>query len=347
MSALITGHGHEPSGIRDLLEANPVAGERRSGSRRFWTGREEKLLREHYPAGGVSTCLAVLPGRTASSIYNRAGQLGLRMPGADGRARLYQRWETSDQIDAIIRRTFQKAPTKGDVQQCAQTVGRPRHWVSKRAARLGLVSPRFKEPAWSEAELEIIAEQAHKTPAALRKALRWHGFERTETAIIVKLKRLGVDRTDPHNMNANQLAGCMGVDRKSVSLWIAKGWLKATRRAATEKDDRWSIHHLDVARFVVDHLAHVDIRKVDKHWFVDLLIHSGAPQRKANKYELIADLVARRPDLTNQQIAEMVDSTAKAVAVTKSKIRQKQAAPTEPIIGALVGNKEREDAAEY
>jgi hypothetical protein len=31
----------------------------------------------------------------------------------------------------------------------------------------------------------------------------------------------------------------------------------------------------DIARFVVDNVAAVDIRKVDKFWFVDLLAQRG------------------------------------------------------------------------
>jgi hypothetical protein len=275
MGAISTKFHREVSGIRELLDYNPVVGEMRSGPRRFWTGRELKLMRENYPNGGVTACLAVLPGRTASSIYQRAAMLGLRVPGTDGKVHERQAWATSDAIDAIIRRTYQKAPSKNDVQACAATCGRPRWWISKRAAALGLVTPRFKQAPWSEPELELISDNAHKSPAALRKMLKAKGFNRTETAIIVKLKRLGADRTDPHHLNANQLAGVMGVDRKTVSGWIAKGWLKATRREATATDDFWWIHRKDIARFIVDNVVAIDIRKVDKFWFVDLLAQRG------------------------------------------------------------------------
>lgn len=44
----------EVGGIRELLDHNPVVGEPCAGTRRFWTGREEKLLRAHYPTGGVT-----------------------------------------------------------------------------------------------------------------------------------------------------------------------------------------------------------------------------------------------------------------------------------------------------
>lgn len=261
----------EPSGIRELLDCNPVVGAARAGERRFWTGREEKLLREHYPNGGVSACLAVLPGRTASSIYNRVGTLGIRVPGAGGNMHERQRWQTNEQIDLLIRRTYQKTPAKKDVQRCAATCNRPRWWVSKRALALGLVSPRFKEPAWTEAELELISENAYRSAHTLQKMLKSRGFLRTETAIIVKLKRLGADRTDPHHLNANMLAQAMGVDRKTVTLWIDKGWLKATRRQKTETDDYWWIHRKDIRRFIVDNIVVVDLRKVEKFWFVDLL----------------------------------------------------------------------------
>ncbi|WP_200957841.1 hypothetical protein [Mesorhizobium sp. Root157] len=254
-----------------MLDVNPVAGAIRCGTRRFWTGREEKLLRQHYPSGGVSACLAVLPGRTASSIYNRVGILGLRMPGNDGKVHERQHWQTTDQIDAIIIRTYQTKPDKRAVQHCAQVVGRPRWWVSKRALKLGLVAPRFKEPVWSEAEIGVVTDQAHKNPRTIQKALKRAGYARTETAIVVKLKRLGADRADPDHLNANQLASVMGVDRKTVGSWIAKGWLKAKRREATSLDDFWWIHRKDVRRFVIDNVAAVDLRKVEKFWFVDLL----------------------------------------------------------------------------
>ncbi|WP_185928219.1 hypothetical protein [Mesorhizobium sp. M6A.T.Ce.TU.016.01.1.1] len=320
----------EVSGIRELLDHNPVAGERRTGTRRFWTGREEKLLRANYPGGGITACLAALPGRSASSIYQRANVLGLRVPDANGKVNERQAWASSDAIDAIIRRTYQKSPTKNDVQACAGTCGRPRWWISKRAAKLGLVTPRFKQAPWSEAELDLIGDNAHKAPATLRRMLKAKGFDRSETAIIVKLKRLGADRTDPHHLNANQLAGVMGVDRKTVAGWIAKGWLRATRREASATDDFWWIHRRDVARFVIDNVAAVDLRKVDKFWFVDLLAHEGAsPYAKSeSKRDAILSLAKARPDLNRAQLAAMTESTPSAVSVVLSNARHKQEATT-------------------
>lgn len=258
-----------------FLDDNPMVGERRQGSRRFWTGREEKLMRQHYPTGGVPECLPLLTGRSASSIYNRAGTMGLRQPDKTGRIVDRQHWTSNEHIDALIRRTYAADTTRNAIARLAKSCNRPRWWVSKRAMKLGLVQPRFKQPAWTEPEEALILDHAHKAPGTLRKLLARHGFERTETAITVKLKRMGADRTDPDHFTAHALAGVMGVDGKTVTGWIVKGWLKAikrgTERVAVQGGDEWWIHRRDIRRFIVENTAAVDIRKVEKFWFVDLL----------------------------------------------------------------------------
>lgn len=266
--------------IGALLEANPVVGDQRRGSRRFWTGREEKILRDNYPDGGVPACLSLLPGRTAASIYNRAGLLGLVRVDGTGRATGFprKRWHASAAIDEVIRRCYQGSPSKRDVLRCAQTLGRPRWWVSKRAVRLGLVPPRFKSPPWSEDEYEIAAEHAHRDPAVIRRRLKAAGYDRSETAIMVMLKRRGTPtgaNADMNHHTGGGLAKLMGVDAKTVTRWIAQGMLKADKRgtARTEAQggDQWWISRRDVRRFIVENAAAVDIRKVDKTWFIDLL----------------------------------------------------------------------------
>jgi hypothetical protein len=264
----------EPAGLRELLDENPCDGPMRSGTKRFWTGREELILRNTYPAKGLPGCIAALPGRSATSIYQRAGKLGLISPRTNPSVPR-ERWATSDAIDAVIRRAYHTTPTKGDIQRVARTVGRPRWWVSKRASKLGLVTPRFKASPWTEAECELIAGMAHRHPATIRRALARAGFDRTETAISVQLKRLGASTEDPDHFTARGLATVMGVDSKMVTTWILKGWLKAKRRGtdrvAAQGGDEWWIHQRDVRAFVIDNVAAVDLRKIDKFWFVDLL----------------------------------------------------------------------------
>lgn len=261
------------SGIEARTAAMSVAATGSKGRLRFWTTREERILREHFPAGGSAACRPLLPRRSDGAIYQHAQKLGLKAPAGEFSR---QRWAPSEQIDALIRRTYQGEPRKGIVADCARIVGRPRWWVSKRAADLGLVAPRFKEPAWSEVEVEILMARPHLHPRTLARRLAKAGYSRTQTAIVVKLKRLGVTRADDSDhMTATGLAKLMGVDVKVVTRWIASGWLKARRRGTERTEaqggDQWWVHRRDVRHFVVDNAAAVDLRKVDKFWFIDVL----------------------------------------------------------------------------
>jgi hypothetical protein len=250
--------------------------------RRFWTTREERALRESYAAGGVEAALAALPGRSASSIYNHANKLKLVAPATAALQRPRERWTSNEQIDLVIRRAYAAPPTKGGVNRLATTVGRPRCWVSTRARQLGLVAPRFKELPWSSAELEIVREKSWLSLAALKRKLARAGFARTETAIKVKLKRIGADRSDDDRCSARQLAELLGVVCATVTGWIDKGWLTASRIDGDRtlgSGRNWSIHRRDVRRFIIDNTAAVDLRKVEKFWFVELL--SGPAAGKA------------------------------------------------------------------
>lgn len=262
--------------LTDLLALNPMTGAPKAPERRFWTGAELKRLREAYPVGGLAAAIAVLPGRSAKSIYQKAGDEGIRSPQSK-RGGKRERWTTNDQIDRLILQTYGRARSPRDVARLAQTLRRPSWWVSKRARTLGLVSPRFKETPWTPAEIEIVSENAHRVPSYLKAALKRAGFTRSETAIVVKLKRLGADRTDPNNYTATGLAGVLGVDPHRITDWITKGWLKAKRRGndAPEDRDHWWISRRDAARFIVENVHAINFAKVDKHWLVDLLTHEG------------------------------------------------------------------------
>lgn len=262
--------------LKDVLDDNPVVGEQRKGSRRYWTGREEKILRDNYPTVGVAGCLELLPGRTASAIYGHAGSLGVKGPVASKPDFRRQVWTTNDAIDATIRRLYPQCTTKNAVVELAKKINRPRWWTSKRAVKLGLVAPRFKQPDWSEAEDELLNEHGHKNPETIRRIFARKGFQRSTTAIIVRMKRTEVDRVDPNHYTARGLSRLLGVDATTIGHWIAKGWLKAkprgTARTAQQGGDQWWIHRRDVRTFIVDNVAAVDIRKVDKFWFIDLLV---------------------------------------------------------------------------
>lgn len=269
-------------GIRETLDQNAIFGAPKCGTKRFWTTREEAVLRENYERLGVTGCLPLLPGRSASSVYQRVFKMGLRRAGRATHNFRKQIWTTTPQIDALIARVVQGPPSRTMMKDLARTLSRPRWWVSKRAAQLGLVAPRFREAPWSEAELELAAANAHRSPTSIRKLLRANGFRRTETAILVKLKRDGFatgKNADANHYTALALSKAFGIDNKSVARWIAQGMLRAKRRGtarvAEQGGDEWWIDRRDVRAFVIDNVHAVDFRKVDKVWLVDLLANKA------------------------------------------------------------------------
>ena len=299
----------------------------RTGTKLFWTVREESILRAHYPTKGAIGCEEKLPGRTAYAIDQHARGMGLKPPNGHKNPRQF--YSTSPQIDEAIRRIYQGDGHDGAVNDLARTLARPRWWIGHRAVKLGFKTPRFKQADWSEEEVEIIAGLSHRIPATIQKALARAGYKRSETAIIVKLKRIGAPtgrNADPDHYTGLQLARLFGVDLKTVTRWIAKGWLIAGRRGTdrTEQQggDEWWIHRRDVAAFIFANPAAVDLRKVEKFWFIDLLSQPA----KATKQSVITQIAAINPRMSHEEIAERSGSTPAAVKVVLSKQRMGVAA---------------------
>lgn len=259
--------------IHLILDTAETVGEPRTGGRRFWTGREEMILRAEYTRLGLAGVLEKLPGRSAQAIYEHARKIGVKSP-REAKTTRRAPLGSNEQIDALIRRTCQNHPESGAIKRLAQTINRSRQWIRDQAIRLGCAVPRFKAPPWIAAEIEIIAENPHLGPLALKRRLRRAGFERTEVAIVSKLGLLGASMIDPDHYTANGLAKLFGIDVKVVTGWIAKGWLNARRRGTERTDlqgDQWWISRRQVRRFVVGSVQVIDFRKLDKVWLVDLL----------------------------------------------------------------------------
>jgi hypothetical protein len=117
------------------------------------------------------------------------------------------------------------------------------------------------------------------TPERIRLALKMAGFNRSTTGILLKRKRLGMLQNMP-GQSATSLAKCFGADAKMITGWIENGWLKAEKRGThrTEKQggDMYYILTSDVREFIIDNIGVIDIRKVDKFWFVDMLARKEA-----------------------------------------------------------------------
>jgi hypothetical protein len=246
--------------------------------RYFWTAREISLVREHYPVGGVDACLRHVQ-RGRQSIYQRAASMGLRAPGQTG---VREHWPNDPEIDARIKRLHETPLHKGAIAEFAKRISRPRWYVSKRARELGLKTPRFKEAAWSAAEIQILHDTAHVGTKNARRAFARHGYSRSETAIHVKRKRERISvvqaAQDAGHYTANQVADLFGIDGKTVGRWISMKEMPAkhrgTDRTQAQGGDMWSIAECDLREFIITHPLRVELRKIpdsNRAWFIELI----------------------------------------------------------------------------
>lgn len=161
---------------------------------------------------------------------------------------------------------------RGAISACARQLALPRWMIHRRAAMLGLA--RIREPQWSDAELILLEKWGHLTDAAIQRKLRAGGFERSVNAIHLKVKRLRI-KQNLDGYSAQSLARTFGVDCHKVVYWINRKMLTATRRGTarteSQRGDTYWISHADVREFVMTYPEEVDLRKVEKWWFLDLV----------------------------------------------------------------------------
>ena len=263
--------------LRQILDINPMVGPPKPAGKCFWTTREVAVLHATWPEG-MPACLAALPGRSASSIYQRARieKLGR---GTGGAVRPKRSYASSERIDEAIRQCYQGNPELGAVKRLAQTLNRPRHWISARAKMLGLVLPRYKQPDWVDAEIDILRANVGKHPTRVRLALKAAGFARTDTAILLKAKALRIRPEDSDDYTIADLAEAFGIGRDRIGRWIENGWLTGARQRAmrrplkAEPHDKahWRFTQRDVREFILDNVAAIDFRRVDKFWLVSIV----------------------------------------------------------------------------
>ena len=183
-------------------------------------------------------------------------------------------YRSSPETDAEILRAYMLQRTGN--RQALNTVARKLGWtkdaVVRRGAQLGVT--RIKELPWSPDEERILEESGHLTAAAIQTRLVQAGYRRSCAAVQVKLVRLRIKR-NLDGYSANALARAFGVDVHKVISWIGRGLLEAARRGTArtgrQGGDTWWITHQAVKRFVYRAPEEIDLARVEKFWFLDLL----------------------------------------------------------------------------
>ncbi len=187
--------------------------------------------------------------------------------------------EACEHLDDEIARLYQTKPERGSVKAFCQRHGVDRHRVRLRALLMGVAHTTRKEPPWSQAELDLLEKHHWKVPTSVAAIFRQQGYRRTAASIANKRLRAGLRVTDGDDYSASALATLMGVDTKTVTRWIAKGWLEATLKGTARTADVHQVTRRAVCLFIRDSVSVVDIRKADKYWLVDLLTTTDLPYR--------------------------------------------------------------------
>ncbi len=182
----------------------------------------------------------------------------------------------TDRSDDIVRqayRRFWEFKSRKALHAAAAKLGWPHHVVKKRGAALGLTRTSDNKP-WSESEERILTANAHHGDEYIRKRLAEAGFHRTIAGIHLKCKRDRI-KSNLDGFSGLQLAEAMGIDSHKVTAWIVKGFLKAERREMDRKPQQggnpWWIHRREVRDFLFKYPDEVDLKKVEKWWFLDLI----------------------------------------------------------------------------
>lgn len=267
------GRGHQPR-----LSAPYVPGVRHE---RYWTEAEHQILRDHYPTKGFAFCAELMPKRSRMAIYGEAKKLGL---GREGRQAHRKHGDMSG-LDEAIRTTWPEIePGHGMSHRLAERLGKPRWLVSKRLIVLGLAHPQKKQPNWTPAEDELMQSVPLHDPDRAREIFLAHGFNRTATSIVIRAKRLNLSRRFKDGLSATAAGRILGLDTKSITSRIVDGRIKADRRGSRRLIQQGGDWHViqaeELRRFVIEHVAEIDFRRVDKFALVELLT-GGAKQDHA------------------------------------------------------------------
>jgi hypothetical protein len=144
--------------------------------------------------------------------------------------------------------------------------------VCRRGAELGVA--RVKERVWSDEEEGVLERFGYLAPTGIQRKLSEAGFARSIAAIQVKVNRNRI-KSNLEGYSACQLADALGVDVRKVLRWIQQGFLKAQRRGTDrtpqQGGDVWWISDRSVRRFVLRFPQEIDLARVEKIWFLNLL----------------------------------------------------------------------------
>ena len=155
--------------------------------------------------------------------------------GMAGQARRPVKYVITPEMHAQIEKVYKRDSGNGQVAALAKALRLPRWKVTRYAISQGWVAKQRREPNWTEAETEQLQKLARYSIPGIRRKMAEKGYKRSETAIVLKLKRMN-RRQNLTGHSARDVARCLGVDDHFVTRAIRAGRLRATRRGTARTD---------------------------------------------------------------------------------------------------------------
>ncbi len=153
-----------------------------------WSDMELKIMRKHYPVGGIKECLKLL-NRSESSIRLKAHKLGLKVEYKDN---TFKNW--SDYELDILRECY---PKGGSVLCREKGIKRSFYAINSKARKLNIFREyryvnTVKNKRWTKEEEKVLKENFAKYGAigCIEKGIEG----RTKYSIIKKATSLGIKR---------------------------------------------------------------------------------------------------------------------------------------------------------
>ena len=194
--------------------------------------------------------------------------------GLSGKSLKPVKWVITPEIHQLIKQVYKTSSGNGEVRTLAKRLNFPRWKISRYAIKQGWVARQKKEPNWCEEEIAILERNAHLSAEVIQRRLKANGYTRTAQGIVLKRKRMRL-LSSLDGQSARSLAECLGVDSHVITRAINDGRLKAQKRGMARKaiqgGDIYYITDKHARDYIIDNLHEIDIRKVDKWWFVDIL----------------------------------------------------------------------------
>jgi hypothetical protein len=189
---------------------------------------------------------------------------------------------TPDEDERLREAYLHNRHDSGALAQASRSLPRrSRNSILRRATVLGLTKARERY-RWSQEELDALEKMAHLSLETIQRRLAPlapPGVRRTQAAIVQHIHDNRF-RTNLSGMNHTQLSEALGMAISSLHKYRIEGLIEGYRlesldvsrpRAMSFEHQRWFYSNAAIRRFIYRNPGLINLARVSKHWFIDLL----------------------------------------------------------------------------